>query len=103
MRTTGLTAVVTLLAAVATPLPAAAADQLPVAEIERVVKEYLLREPEVIYEAIQELQRRQQAEAATRQQAAIAANCEAIFRDQLYPVGGNADGRVTLVEFFEYR
>ena len=34
---------------------------LPVAEIEKIVREYLLREPEVIYQAIQELQKRQQA------------------------------------------
>ena len=44
-----------------------AADQaLPVPEIEKIVRDYLMREPEVIYEAIQELQKRQQAaEAAT--------------------------------------
>jgi protein-disulfide isomerase len=62
-----------------------------------------MREPQVIYEAIQELQRRQQAEAATRQQAAIATNRSDIFRHAQDPVGGSPDGRVTLVEFFDYR
>lgn len=103
MRITGLTVIAATAAAMAAPLPAAAADQVPAAEIERVVKEYLLREPEVIYQAIQELQRRQQAEAASKQQAAIAANGEAIFRDRRDPIGGSANGRVTLVEFFDYR
>lgn len=103
MFVTRLAARLSLLALLAAPLPAAAAGQLPVAEVERIVKEYLLREPEVIYQAIQELQRRQQAEAATRQQAAIATNGKDIFRDPRDPIGGNAQGRVTLVEFFDYR
>ncbi len=97
-----------LAAAPAAPSPAVAQEaarpsSLPVGEVERIVREYLLREPEVIYEAIQELQRRQQAEAATRQQAALAANGDAVFRHPKDPVGGDAGGRVTLVEFFDYR
>ena len=33
-------------------------------EIEKIVREYLMREPQVIYQAIQELQKRQQAAEA---------------------------------------
>ena len=67
------------------------------------MREYLLREPEVIYEAIQELQRRQAEAAAAQQRAAIAANQGKLLDDPTSPVGGNPDGDVTLVEFFDYR
>ena len=56
----------------------------------------------MIYDAIQELQKRQQAEEATRQQAAIAEHADEIFRHAEDPIVGNADGNVTLVEFFDY-
>jgi protein-disulfide isomerase len=82
--------------------PAEAAD-LPVEQIEKIVREYLLREPEVIYQAIQELQRRQAEAAAAQQRAAIAANQGKLLDDPTSPVGGNPDGDVTLVEFFDYR
>ena len=35
------------------------------------MREYLLREPEIVYEALEELQRRQAEATAARQQAAI--------------------------------
>ena len=62
-----------------------------------------MREPEVIYQAIQELQKRQQAEEATRQQATIAEQGDQIFRHADDPIAGNEAGDVTLVEFFDYR
>ena len=83
-------------------LGAAAQDKLPVDQIEKIVKDYLMREPEVIYQAIQELQKRQQAEEATRQQATIAEQGDQIFRHADDPIAGNAEGDVTLVEFFDY-
>jgi protein-disulfide isomerase len=92
----------------ALPGPAPAEDtpgpsELPVDRIEEIVRDYLLREPEVIYEALQELQRRQQVAAAERQKAAIAANEALLFDDPETPFGGDADAEVTLVEFFDYR
>ena len=83
-------------------LPAVAETSLPVDQVEKIVKDYLMREPEVIYQAIQELQRRQQAEEATRQQAVIAQEGDQIFRHPDDPLAGNASGDVTLVEFFDY-
>jgi protein-disulfide isomerase len=79
------------------------ATDLPVEQIEKIVREYLLREPEVIYQALEELQRRQTAAAAARQRAAIAENQHQLLDDPASPVGGNPDGDVTLVEFFDYR
>jgi protein-disulfide isomerase len=86
--------------------PATRAEQpadLSVQQIEKIVREYLLREPEIIYQALEELQRRQAEAEAARQQAAIADNRSELLNDPASPVGGNPDGDVTLVEFFDYR
>ena len=81
----------------------AASPELPAEQVERIVREYLLREPEIVYEALQELQRRQTAAAAERQQAAIRDNHDALFANPAAPVAGNPNGGITLVEFFDYR
>jgi protein-disulfide isomerase len=81
----------------------AAAPELSAEQIEQIVREYLLREPEIIYEALQELQRRQAAAATERQQAAIRDNHDALFANPAAPTAGNPNGGVTLVEFFDYR
>ena len=76
---------------------------MPVPEIEKIVRDYLMREPEVIYEAIQELQKRQQAAEAARQQTI---DRRAGRRDLPPPRGSDRRqpvGDVTLVEFFDYR
>ena len=79
------------------------AQDLPTEQIERIVREYLLREPEVIYEALQELQRRQAAHAEAQQKQALADNRSLLYDRSEDPVGGDPDGDVTLVEFFDYR
>ena len=92
--------------ALAAAAPATRAEQpadLSVQQIEKIVREYLLREPEIIYQALEELQRRQAEAEAARQQAAIAENRSELLNDPASPVGGNPDGDVTLVEFFDYR
>jgi protein-disulfide isomerase len=67
------------------------------------VRAYLLENPEVIVEAMNELQARQDAEAAQRDMALLAANREAIINDGVSWVGGNPDGDITVVEFMDYR
>ena len=79
------------------------AEDLPADQIEKIVRDYLLREPEVVYEALQELQRRQAAEAEARQREAIAANRNELLDAPHTPIGGNPNGDVTLIEFFDYR
>lgn len=83
--------------------PTFAADKLSVGEVEQIVRDYLMREPEIIYQAIQELQKRQQATEATRQQEMIAEHSSDIFRKAKDPFAGNSLGDITLVEFFDYR
>jgi protein-disulfide isomerase len=77
--------------------------ELPADQIEAIVRDYLLREPEIIYQALQELQRRETAAEEARQKEALTAKRDVLFRRAATPVVGNPDGDVTLVEFFDYR
>ena len=72
-------------------------------EIERIVREYLLREPEIIMQAIEELQRRREATTVAEQRERLTSGRDALVADDRDPVIGNPDGDVTLVEFFDYR
>lgn len=67
------------------------------------VREYLLENPEVIMEAVQVLEARQAQAQAQGDLDLVAANTEALFNDGYSWVGGNPDGDVTIVEFFDYR
>jgi protein-disulfide isomerase len=86
--------------------PAATVPPLPPgldkATIERIVHDYILAHPEVLVEAITELRRRQEQATADQARKAMADQHEQIFNDPATPVGGNAKGDVTIVEFFDY-
>jgi protein-disulfide isomerase len=71
-------------------------------EIEGFIKGYLMEHPEIIRDAMQELDRRQAEEEAKAQETAIKDNAPAIYRTSHDLVGGNPDGKVTVVEFFDY-
>ena len=71
-------------------------------EFGRRVRAYLLENPQVIVEAMQVLQTRQQAAEASEVEVVLAARADEVFRDPMSPVTGNPDGDVTLVEFFDY-
>ncbi len=71
-------------------------------EIEKIVREYLVSHPEVLQEAMQELDKRQQAEDAQKHLAAIKDNSTVIFSSPRQVNLGNPQGDVTMVEFFDY-
>ena len=75
---------------------------LPREEVEKIVHDYLMREPEVIYDAIQELQKRRDAAEADRQKKVIVSKHDEIFQSSMDPVAGDPKGDVTVVEFFDY-
>ncbi len=72
-------------------------------EIRRLVRDYLIKHPEVIVEAMQEYRRRQTQQREQRAQAAIKDNRLALLQDKHSVVAGNPKGNVTIVEFFDYR
>lgn len=83
-----------------------AADPLTPAQqdaVRQIVREYLLKNPEVLVDALQAYQENAKAEAQMQQQAALAQLRAEIERDPTSPVIGAADGDVTVVEFLDYR
>ena len=71
-------------------------------DIEAIVKSYLIAHPEVLEEAMNELQKRQTAAETAKHEASITQNAEAIFNSPRGVTLGNKDGDVTFVEFFDY-
>jgi len=71
--------------------------------MEEMIRDYLLKNPEVIEEAIGVLRAKRQEEERKRAEAAIVRNGEVLRSHPLSPVSGNAEGDVTVVEFFDYR
>lgn len=71
--------------------------------IEEIVRSYLLENPEVIEEALMELQRRARDRERMGQVQAVESEAEQIYNDGRDPVIGSADAPVTVVEFFDYR
>jgi len=70
--------------------------------VESIVRDYLLRHPEIIIEAMTELRRRQESAAADLAREVIETRRAEIFTDPATPVGGNPLGELTIVEFFDY-
>lgn len=66
------------------------------------VRAYLADHPEMIAEAVETYNSKQQAKALEGMKAAVAAHRPAIERDPLDFVA-NPNGKVTVVEFFDYR
>ncbi len=73
------------------------------AEMGKMIRDYLLENPGVIEEAIGVLRAKRQEEERRRTEAAITENGEALRAHPMSPVSGNAQGDVTVVEFFDYR
>jgi protein-disulfide isomerase len=91
------------LAVVAAPVSANAqtADPVNREAIERIVREYLVRNPEVLQEAFNELERRQ-AEAQKVAQATALRQMRGSLTTGAHISVGNPQGDITLVEFFDY-
>jgi protein-disulfide isomerase len=71
-------------------------------EIENIIKNYLLSHPEVLEDAMAELNKRQAAAESEKHEASVTENSNAIFNSPRGVLLGNKDGDVTFVEFFDY-
>jgi protein-disulfide isomerase len=71
-------------------------------DIEKIVREYLLKNPEIIQEAIVELRKKQELAEKTARTQALQTHKKEIFESKRDIVLGNPNGDVTLVEFFDY-
>jgi protein-disulfide isomerase len=86
-------------------MPQARADDAAVpqrAAIEKIVHDYLVAHPEVLQEAMAELEKRQTALDAEKHKAAVKQYSQALFNSPDQVTLGNPNGNVTFVEFFDY-
>jgi protein-disulfide isomerase len=102
VRVAGASVFASLLLVAAAPAAEPSFSGPQKAEIEMIVRDYLLTHPEVLQEAIAELDKRQSAADTEKAKAAVAANAETLFDSPRQVVLGNPKGDVTLVEFFDY-
>lgn len=70
--------------------------------IGEIVKEYLLKNPEVLTEVIAELEKRQAEAQQVAQAGAVKETRQSLLNASHSYVVGNPSGDVTLVEFFDY-
>jgi len=102
----GLIAVGAVLGLRATPpgqvaaAPALSGDK---AALGKAIREYLIANPEVLVESMQELERKQDSQHDSAAQKAIQENQAALMSDPESPIAGNPNGDVTIVEFSDYQ
>ena len=82
--------------------PAHAAGEMSQDQLDQRIHDYILAHPEVLVQALQSLDERQREADAAQAKETLKARANDIFQDKQSPVGGNAQGNVTLVEFFDY-
>ena len=70
--------------------------------IESIIKNYLITHPEVLEDAMAELNKRQAAAEAEKHEASVTENAQTIFNSPRNVTLGNKNGDVTFVEFFDY-
>lgn len=71
-------------------------------EIKGYVREYILENPEIIAEAITLLQAKQETDKVNRQQENLRQLQSELQNPPEQTIMGNPDGKVTVVEFFDY-
>jgi protein-disulfide isomerase len=87
--------------------PAASAQNAAFSEQQRqaigeIVREYLLKNPEILQEVMAELEKRQTEQQHAAQQSALTEHRQALMNAPHSFVAGNPAGDVTLIEFFDY-
>jgi len=71
--------------------------------IRALVRDYLMKNPEVIVEALQAFEAQQKSDQATSQSAVVRQRQAELLQDRDAPAAGPASADVTIVEFFDYR
>lgn len=73
------------------------------AALGKTIRAYILANPEVLVEAMQELERKQDGQRDASAQKVIQERQADLFRNADSPVGGNPAGDVVIVEFNDYQ
>ena len=91
--------------AVAPPSPITAAEITPEQRqaIEGIIHDYLMHNPDVLIEALRAAEDKASRDADAKAALVLKYRRGEVFDDPATPVGGNPQGNVTIVEFFDYR
>src|SRR5262245_50908169 len=95
-------AAATFALALATPASAQSFSPDQRGEIEKIVREYLLSNPQLLQEVMTELEKRQAAAEVEKHRAAIKEHAELIFNSPRQVTLGDPKGDVIFVELFDY-
>ena len=90
-----------LVALLLAPL-ASHADALSEDRVKELVLEAIRENPEIVLEAVQIIERREQERQAAAAASVLSENRDFLENDPNAPVLGNPEGDVTVVEFFDY-
>jgi protein-disulfide isomerase len=71
--------------------------------IEDIIHDYLMHNPDVLIEALREAEAKASSDADAKTAQVLRDRRGEVFDDPATPVGGNPQGDVTIVEFFDYR
>lgn len=88
--------------ALAESTPAAAEKAMTRQDVENIVRDYLLNNPELLLEVQQALDAKQKEEQKIAQLGVITDNKDKLFSSPNDGIVGNPDGKYTIVEFFDY-
>ena len=84
------------------PAPAQSFSEPQRTEIQKIIREYLLANPDVLEEVSAELNKRQAVAESAKQASAVKKHSDALFNSPRGVVVGNREGDVNFVEFFDY-
>lgn len=85
-----------------TPVQSASAAEIDRAEIEKIIREYLLANPELMIEVQTALEEKQEAQRDDLQAETLSERADEIYRSKHQMVVGDPAAKITLVEFFDY-
>jgi len=86
--------------------PVNAADPMTVEQkkaFEKVIRDYLLNNPEIILESMEKLRERERISQEKAASEKLATSKAPLFEHPMTPMSGNKNADVTLVEFFDYQ
>ena len=93
---------VLLLWGLGSPVSAAEFSESQRKEMEAIIKDYLLANPDLLRDMSQLLEQKEKLAEEGQRKGALVSNADQIFRDGTDFIAGNPNGKVTMVEFFDY-
>jgi len=70
--------------------------------IKSIVRDYLLKHPEILMDMQASLEKKMETARAKQMEKSLVANADVLFRSKNAAIAGNPKGDVTVVEFFDY-